>query len=560
MKWICGTPFPRRRIPQKSRAWPVVLVLALLIVPHPAKGQNQEVQTWKRFEIGNLVLRDLRPGRAFLGAREYIDGIEYQHFHLKASAGTFEYKAPPGTTTNLKGILTNVDIRGLFSRAQVPGVPPLFQVPPGQFKLTMDPEIGRLEGFYGGKVELPGTRVWVENPEEIRLTPTTNAGFLAFRSHPVRLRQIRLDMPVLTEPFRVDLVSVDPNGQGGGRFLFSFADSSLRLVGGKFASGQRPPSTGRLSQKSFDLAFGNASAGYLEAEVSESALAIEFQHFQAKVDALFQFDDTIAPMIAEGSFKIESVRGSSLFAPDRAVMADLELDRINFAPERAPVVSTRAAASSPCEEAASLLTDAEVAFLERRGIPSPMTQRMRSIQTAASGLMALPRTDLALHLPQEKTLGLLRAALGPVGPLVDTIRFGRQELLQCLSPASISPELAELLPVELLIHYGLSIDGKDLVVRPGVRLIRLPGLRLDRPVLLSALLQQLESSTRESSKPISGEVRIPLPFQFREAVDASRINGPGFTVTADPLSAEVAIEGAALLVDENGLHLLATLR
>jgi len=536
------------------------ILLAMLITAFPVEGQPQETQIWKRLEIGNLVLSDLRPGRATLGAREIIDGIEYRHFHLQASSGRFEYKAPPGLPDTFKGRLTNVDIQGLFSLAQLSRVQPLFEVPPGQFKITLDPEVGRLEGFYGGTVELPGTRVWVENPDEIRITPETNTGTLTFRSHPVRLRQINLDLPVLGKPLQTDLVSLDPDRRSGGRFLFSFVDSSLRLVGGRFESPGRPVASGAFSGDSFDVTFGKAGAERLLAEVSEHGLEIEFQSFQAKIDSIFQFPGAPAPAVAQGNLKIGAVRGTAPFAPDRAAVAELKLDRLELVSEAAPAANGIREAATTCDESASLLTDAEIAFLASRGIPSPMTQRMRSVQAAATGLAAIPRADLALHLPRERVLQILRGSLGALAPLAETIRFGNQELLQCLSPADISSDLPALLPVELLIHYGLAIEGKELVVRPAVRLIHLPGLRLDQSIDLSSLLQQFEASAKESPQLVKAELRFPLPFQLKQAIDVTQANSPGFTVTADNAAVEAAVDQAVLLVDEQGLHLLATLR
>ena len=110
-----------------------------------------------------------------------------------------------------------------------------------------------------------------------------------------------------------------------------------------------------------------------------------------------------------------------------------------------------------------------------------------------------------------------------------------------------------------MVHYGLAIERNELVVRPAVRLVSLSEATIPQ-VSWSEILDDLASSARAGAGALKAEVRLPLPFRFEHSLDFSQATVPGLTIAFDPVKVELAIQHAALLVDEGGFHLLATLR
>lgn len=537
----------------------VVTVTALLAAAAAVHGQTQEVQTWKSFQIGKLILSDLQPGRTTLGAREFIDGIEYRHFHLVATQGKFEFRGDAGQPARLRGRLTNLAVTGLFSKAVLINVPPLFRVDREDFKMTLDPDISKLEGFYGATVHIPDRRVWVTNPERIEITPSSNQGTLAFPTHPVRLVRLSLAVPGVNEPLTADLTSLDPDGRGGGgRFEFSLSEGALRLVGGEFLANRRAPFNGTLKGDDWESVFTGTRMERLAVRVGRGSLDLEIRNLHAGAEAAARLSGMAAPLLARGSFKVGRIRAAAPFAADRAALGDLEISNLRFTPAVAAPSAVRAA-EARCADRSDAVSEVVAGLLRGLGLPDPREQQMASIRSAADGLAQLGAPELVLHLTKERVLSLLRGPLGLPEVLVETIHFGRQEILQCLSPAELAPDLADLLPVELLVHYGLAIERNELVVRPAVRLVSLSEATIPQ-VSWSELLGGLASSARAGAEALKAEVRLPLPFRFEPSLDFSQAAVPGLTIAFDPVKVELAIQHAALLVDEGGFHLLATLR
>ena len=173
---------------------------------------------------------------------------------------------------------------------------------------------------------------------------------------------------------------------------------------------------------------------------------------------------------------------------------------------------------------------------------------------------ALSASDLQIYLAAAikegaRTLGIAGDDTGV------RIELRDQEAVLWITFQLRLPELPVQVAGEAEVHCAAAVERGALVLRPSVSTLRLD--RLDGETNLETLKPFLDAALRNYLNQINSAIgvqRIPLRLQAIEKIDAAAllkgIESVG-NVQAQPVDVNIGLGAASLLVDADGIHILA---
>jgi hypothetical protein len=372
-------------------------------------------------------------------------------------------------------------------------------------------------------------------------------------SQPTRLSAAKVSIPSCHLDSSLDLDSI---ATSPAVFDLKLGESSLVLNEGHFAGTVLARTdASRLDCTSFHAALANFRTTSILTDISPSQ--VKFKTTVASANGVFLANiggPALLPVIGRGRLTtaVETVTPRS---DDSATIDHLSISGFTYTTS---VPSTAATFRSLANDIGRSLALPD--FL------SPEQQQLKAIGETTEALNQLSGSaaDVLVHIPSAKIKLLTDKKLTELGiPKLIDFGFGQQEILAFVPAPALNS------PVSLVLHLALAVGDTYLSVRPSISFAALstltsnqigPGKRT--PIEFASFLAKQLAPITTPLTTLDTQIKVPIPTSNVVPVDLSKTIHDDKTnaiidVKASKTTIAVSVPRKALLIDSDGLHLLA---
>jgi hypothetical protein len=536
-----------------------------------------------------------------------IQGITFRHFTQTATGGVFSLKGS-SATASVVGTISSLKIDGEKSIDEAPSKLD-FKI--NKLSLTCDIELTRDLTFveYGGTVIIPkGTALQITNVASIDVRGTAyrgQAGTLRITASLAPLAQWKaanFEVPYIPDPLVLNLQS-----RAASPITLDIPLDTLRptIIDATFDA--RIGST--YSHKSFDLATDTYKSHIADLSVNSFSTHLLRDHLSLAIQGLTCSGEFVGklslaapmPMVSSGTLKLSSLTATAHLSSESAKLEDVQVRGVklstptihtassedhpppstplpaiaHFQPVRLtsepllhPAFSEDSSAHlepGPTEPSPVSLSPRQMRFLIELDLSSPASQQHDAVAASRKQLTTFSDPNFLVHLPSADLAQLVTTELDSIGIPNTTVDFRKQQILLTVKapPSFLGPDA-----LKFILTIAPSVEGSTIVMRYAVSIAAVTSLNIPTSILIDKIFDQIRtdaSSVQIAVTNPNATVVVPLPTKFLQPIDFNQTPPPDpqtktqVTITSVPASVTLEIAGADLLIDANGIHILATL-
>jgi hypothetical protein len=373
-------------------------------------------------------------------------------------------------------------------------------------------------------------------------------------SQPTRLSAAKVSIPTCQIDSSLDFDSV---ATSPAVFDLKLGESSLVLNEGHFAStALARTDTSRLDCTGFHTALSNFRTTTILTDISPSQIKFNTTVASANGAFLANIGGPVAlPIIGRGRLTSTAVDTVTTRRDDSATIDQMSISGLNYVSTATPTAATFRTLANDIASSLALPD-----FL------SPEQQQLKAIDETTEALNQLSGSaaDVLVNIPSVEIKFLTAKKLKDLGiPRLIDFGFGKQEILAFVpAPAANSP-------VSLVLHLALAVGDTYLSVRPSISFAALSGLTSNQlgpgkrtPMEIASFLGKQLAPITTPLTTLDTQIKVPIPTSNVAPVDLTKTIHDDKTnavidVKATKTTIAVSVPRKALLIDSDGLHLLA---
>jgi hypothetical protein len=331
----------------------------------------------------------------------------------------------------------------------------------------------------------------------------------------------------------------------------------LTLYEGRFVAPALASATPtRMDCSAFHAALASFRLSPLSAEITPTDIRFKTSLPEASLAFLAKSAaEESVPVIGRGRVS-GSIEASSPRTPDSALIDQVSISGLQFATTVIPNTQSYRSLANDLGRALALPD-----FL------SPEQQQLKAIEDTADALSRLSGAsspDVLAHIPAIDLKLLADQKLEQLGlPKLIGFGFGKQEILAYV-PAARANSLASV-----ILHLAVSIGDTYVSVRPSISFAALASFRSSQigegkktPDQIMAFLEKQLAPVVTPLTSGNTEIKIPIPTNDVVPLDLTKRTtdartGATIDVKSLTTAVTVSVPQRALLIDSDGLHLLA---
>ena len=373
-------------------------------------------------------------------------------------------------------------------------------------------------------------------------------------SQPTKLSAAKVSIPSCQLDSSLDFDSI---AGSSAVFDLKLGESSLVLNEGHFAAAaQAKADASRLDCTSFHTALANFKTTSILTDISPSQ--IRFKTTVASANGAFLANiggPVVLPVIGRGRLNATTFETVTTRNDDSATIDQVSISGLNYASTATPTVATFRTLANDIASSLALPD-----FL------SPEQQQLKAIDETTEALNQLSGSaaDVLVNIPSVEIKFLTDKKLKDLGiPKLIDFGFGKQEILAFVpAPAANSP-------VSLVLHLALAVRDTYLSVRPSISFAALSALTSNQigpgkrtPIEIASFLAKQLAPITTPLTTLDTQIKVPIPTSNVAPVDLTKTIHDDKTnavidVKATKTTIAVSVPRKALLIDSDGLHLIA---
>ena len=557
-------------------------------VPAPANGSQPS------FERGPLSFTGLT-GYAYkddIAQPSDEQGIKFLGFELSATGGTFRIKRAGGASV-VEGSISNLEISGEKSLVQGTNKPQLLIQKVGltcTVQLTKDMTLVS----YGGTISVPkGSTVEVVNSAKTKITGaamTGQIGTLTVIAKNANWRNAKFELPYLPDAIPLDLQSRD-----GTSVTVDIPLDTLQPTVAQADFDARIGSS--VSRRPFDVATDTYKSHLSGLTVGGFSVHLTKGRLDLTVRGISCTGELVAklalappvPILTSGRLRISSLTANASASRESATLQAIQVKGVSLNPamvsstyfdenndeRRPPRKDAHLLPAAFAPAARSLTTNVvpssvsisarEQQFLAELSLGSPGEQQHDAIAQARKQLTNYSEPGFLINIPSKQLSTLITSQLDSIHVPNTTAQFDKQQLLVT---ASIKDPAIGQKGITFVITLSPTIETSNLVLRYSLSLAALTVVDISGAISLEKLFGLIKSHSSDLQITVgdpNARVTVPIPTNIFEPISLSTTLPPDpatktqVTLISAPTSLTLNLVGADLLIDSDGIHVLARL-
>jgi hypothetical protein len=373
-------------------------------------------------------------------------------------------------------------------------------------------------------------------------------------SQPLKLSAAKVSVPSCQLDSALDFDSL---ATSQAVFDLKFGEASLVLNEGHFAAAALSRTdASRLDCTKFHTALASFKTTPIQADISPTQVKFRTTVASANGAFLANIGHPVAlPVIGRGRLTTTAIETVTTRGDDGSTIDEVSISGLKYASTGTPTVATFRSLANDIARSLALPD-----FL------SPEQQQLTAIDKTTEALNQLSGSaaDVLVHIPSVEIKFLTDKKLKDMGiPKLIDFGFGKQEILAFVpAPATNSP-------VSLVLHLAIDVDDTYLSVRPSISfatLSALTSIQVGRgkrtPGEIGLFLARQLAPIITPLTTLDTQIKVPIPTNNIYPVDFTKTTHDDKTnavidVKATKAKIAVSVPRKALLIDPDGLHLLA---
>jgi hypothetical protein len=598
----------------------IPLTLITLYVCVPAYGQDCTPDKFGKLQelsLGPISFK-LKNSTFNPTAGKIVNFTCFIVFNWTASDGTFTYRSDKGIV--VEGKVTNFKLKGELAINQ--GVEKnALNINSNDLDVTLLITKPLKTVAYAGTVSLAAKEeILISNPNPISFSEKAKPiGLLQIRtSNKLNWQGAIFRFPQLTDPIKLDLIT-EKGTTLDKEFELPLDTGDLRVTRAMF----RFSLPASITKKTFALKSAAYRAVVSQLKINEFSTLLQRDSLALQVQGLSgegEFTGKVVkssplPVLFTGKASIANLTGTAAFSHTVADIQGIAITGLQLRPT--PVTSQktvgqlsfnsqvargnnqhRIAVASPTDGLQSFAAEfsnahtpaplqlkpsdfyipspGQVNAMRELGIPVLSDQQRAAISASRTTLQSMASPDVLINYPAKDFIPLLEQVAKRFNLKLHDVKFGRQELLLLASfqegPMTLGEEDAikfvfRISPsIEKRINAETKIEEQVLVLRYKMGLARIDQTDLSDTVPLEniagAVDNQLGQADSASQDPTPITIPLPVdsakPFVLKKSFTDPTTKAM-VTVSSKEVQIIVAIANSVLLIDEQGMHLMAVL-
>jgi hypothetical protein len=494
--------------------------------------------------------------------------------------------------STVEGTITALTIEGEKSLLQGGNKPQLLIQKLG-FSCTVQLTKDMTLVSYGGTVSVPkGSLVQLTNTSKTRITGTSvtgQIGALSLTAKQAFWKNAKFEFPYLPEAIPLDLRS-----RVATSVTIEIPLDTLQPIVTLADFDSQIGST--LSKRPFDVStdmykshFSGLTVGALSVHITRNQLDLAVRGLSCTGELVGKIAlASPIPVLTSGRLRISNLSATSSPSRESAKLQNVQLKGISLNPSATSISDlddnnnnspTRGishlvlAAFNPGEATPQASVDTshvsisarEQQFLGELNLGSPGEQQHDAIEQAQKQLATYSGPSFLLNLPSKQLSDLIGNELTSIHVPDTAVSFDKQQIL--ITTRVIDPAMG-LKGITFIIVVSPSIEKSNIVLRYSLSLAALTSIEIPGSVPLEKLLALIQSHSSEIQTTIgdpNANVTLPIPTNIFQPINLSMALPPDpathtqINLTSAPTTLTLNIVGADLLIDSDGIHLLARL-
>jgi hypothetical protein len=494
--------------------------------------------------VGHFAIQALPQGAITVVDLGTRNGIINFRIRVKADAGQFVFSSASGI--KLGGPLSSISLEASTTLSQG-GNPPFLCVPVGKLQLAFRPTDYQVAPLFGSsRIRLSDADVQATNRKRILIDTRNRDGELAFSVKDAAIDGLQFVIPSSTGTVTADIT-------GDGTAVLSIPRSELEIEDGLFSGSIRRQQDLQLCFPSDECRYSLArfTIGKTELKLVKSSAEVRFLGVRANSTLALQSKTYHVSEFFSGQASAASIKAQAGRSLTPGALSGVILSGVVLTPKPDTV-------ARPYE-----LSPEELSLGNRIDFISPEAQRAKSIETSAAVLEGITSPNFLIQISGTDVVQQYKSALKRLNlPEIIHVQFGKQEMILwgSIKLPSDAPSSSGSIVV---LTISPSIAQQQVLLRPSVSFIRFQSLQFRSTYTAIQLVSMLQTRVDELAKRSGGwlpEVPIPLDLNLIRSVDAASLMPTGVpyitSVTANPVQVKLSVQRAALLIDDDGIHLL----
>jgi hypothetical protein len=567
---------------------------ALLFRALLAGGQSPPVaQPHNFFERGPLSLTGL------VGYQLNVDpgppsdeqGVSVQGFQLSATGGILRIKRTT-TLSAVEGTISTLSITGEKSELQGNNKP-LLVIQKANFSCTLQLTKDITLVSYGGTITVPkGSVVQLTNSSKTKISGTSmtgQTGTLSLSAKQATWKNAKFEFPYLPDAIPIDLRSRDATP-----IMIEVPLDTLQPIV-TLADFDAQIGTS-LSKRPFDISTDTYKSHFTGLTVAAFSVHLTRNRLELAVRGLSCTGELVGkalsappvPVLTSGRLRISNLSATSSLSKESAKLQDVQLKGISLN----PAVISRSdldndTSSFPLGRTVHLLPAAfrpeeaspqasgdpshvsisarEQQFLAELNLGSPGEQQHNAIEQAQKQLTSYSGPSFLLNLPGKQLSNLIDNELTSIHVPSTTVSFDKQQIL--VTTRVMDPALG-LKGITFVLVVSPSIEKSNIVLRYALSLAALTSVEIPGSIPLEKLLDLIQTHSSDMQITVgnpNANVTVPIPTNIFQPINLNMALPPDpatqtqINLVSAPTTLTLNIVGADLLIDSDGIHVLAQL-
>jgi hypothetical protein len=586
----------------------VLLLLISIFLCAPALGQEctpDKFGKLKELTLGSISFK-FNNSAFNPSSGKIVNFTCFIVFRWTAPDGTFTFRTDKGTI--IEGRVTDFRLDGELAINQGADKNAL-NIRPNNLNVTLLITKPLKTVAYGGTVSLAAKEeILISNPTPISFTEKAKpVGTLQIRtSNRLSWQGATFRFPQLVDPIKLDLIS-ERGATLDKEFELPLDTGELRITRATFAYTLPPTVTSKTfpqNSTNYRAVVGQLRLNELSTNLLRDNLSLQVRGLSGSGEFTGKIvKSSPLPVLFTGSASVASITGTAPFSQTAADIQGIRLTGLKLQPT--PVTSRSPLARSPANAptlavSKSVLSGLGVATMnfqpvtaeptvpqmtsadfytttpgqakamKELGIPTLSEQQRAAISNSRAVLKTMGSPNFSINYPAADIEPLIRPVLKKFDLQLHHVRFGRQEILFLASFQSGSSGLGAPDAMKLVFRISPTVETKDgknvLVLRYKIAIARPDQTSLDGPTspedIVNGVSDQLGDADEASQDP--EPLLFPLPTDITKAFKLDKtftdpVSKAAVSIRSVEAQIVVSVAAAVLLVDEKGIHLVATL-
>lgn len=527
----------------------ILLILATLCGTQRTLAQETDVCDPKDgLTRGPLQFSDLTGNSIECTRTEDRNGVKWRYFHLQASGGSFVFT---GNREVVRATITSLDLQaGRTFKGNSPI--PIFEIAPNglTLKIVLDHPI--TEKVFGGTMQVDkGTELEFTNDAKVVINGAAKvgqSGSLKTVASSVSLRNSQVSLSGLPTPLLANLGGQDI------ALRLSLATGAVKIrsgiLNGHFAK-QNPTVPFEFGTADYRCLISRMVVPTVQLKVDPTTVVASLGSLKAtgELAAIIDHDDKL-PLLLRGVVEAAETTGNAPNTDGTLEVSKIRVRDLRFTPAKTVNISD-----------AVYPTPKQREFLIQLGLTALTASQQAAIDDGAATLKA-HSPDLLIDVTPDYLKPALISNASKVGLNASQIYFGQQEVLALATSLGAAGSGSS----DFVLRLSPSVVGNQLKVRYVVDNMSIEQYREQKWKQVADVIKDLRDRAKAiedaASDPNAAQL-VDLPMVFSNSFDVNFSTtdpSTGLLVKAvgNRLNLTATITSAAILLDTDGLHLLAS--